>query len=143
MSQVLQEAAVSVSDIGYINAHATSTPMGDSIESTAIHALFGQSNEPGTGPALCLYSASIASCLRPHSLCISSAVYVSSTKGSTGHLLGAAGAVESAFTAMSLYTQQLPGTLNLLEPGTIRQSVSSPDCSSSSSTRFLYRPTLH
>lgn len=84
MSMALNQAGADCSDVGYVNAHATSTPKGDEIEARVIEKLF-QSNK----------------------LCISS------TKGATGHLLGAAGAVEAAFTVMSLVDQVIPPTRNL------------------------------
>jgi 3-oxoacyl-[acyl-carrier-protein] synthase II len=77
------------SKLGYVNAHATSTPKGDEIEAMVIDRVLRSSNEP------------------------SGQVFVSSTKGATGHLLGAAGALEAAFTVMTLVDQQIPPTLNL------------------------------
>lgn len=85
MKLALDDAGLGVNEIGYVNAHATSTPMGDELEGAALKAMFG-SNVP-----------------------------VSSTKGNTGHLLGAAGAIEAVISLKALETQTLPGTLNLTD----------------------------
>jgi 3-oxoacyl-[acyl-carrier-protein] synthase II len=90
MRHALDDAGLVPDDIGYINAHATSTPIGDAIEVFAIDKVFNGRNENISGPLL-----------------------VSSTKGATGHLLGAAGAVETAFTALALRDGVIPPTLNL------------------------------
>ncbi|MDQ3401876.1 MAG: beta-ketoacyl-[acyl-carrier-protein] synthase family protein [Actinomycetota bacterium] len=87
MRRALSRAGVSPSDVGYVNAHGTATKLGDSAEAAAIRELFGES-----GPA------------------------VSSTKGAIGHLLGGAGAVEAAITALSISTGRVPPTLNLDDP---------------------------
>ena len=89
--------------VQYVNAHATSTPKGDEIEARAIHE------------AIC---GDTASSSRQKD---DPVVKVSSTKGSLGHLLGAAGAIEAAFTVQSLLAQTVPPTRNLeqIEPGAV------------------------
>ncbi len=94
MKAALQDAGLALEDIGYINAHGTSTEYNDKFESQAIHAVFGSH---------------------------ASSVPVSSTKSLTGHLLGAAGAVEAAITVYSLKNQTIPGTYNYETPD--------PECS--------------
>ncbi len=84
-----KEHGVEIEDIGYINAHGTSTPLGDLGEAEAVRRLFGDK--------LPLTS-------------------MSSTKSSVGHLLGAAGAVEAVFTVKAIEEQTCPATLNLEDP---------------------------
>jgi 3-oxoacyl-[acyl-carrier-protein] synthase II len=93
MSMALNDAQINPEDIGYINAHGTSTPTGDPLESNAIKSVFKDNAK---------------------------SVWISSTKSMTGHLLGAAGALESAFCAKVIETQVVPPTINLVE--------ASPEC---------------
>ncbi len=86
MEQCLRDSGLQASDIQYVNAHGTSTPMGDGLESAAIKRLLGDHAKK---------------------------VWVSSTKSMTGHALGAAGAIESAFCIMALKDQIAPPTINL------------------------------
>ncbi len=89
MVNALKDAQLSPEQIGYINAHGTSTPAGDKAETQAVKSVFG---------------ASAAN------------VMVSSTKSMTGHLLGAAGAVESIYSILALRDQVIPPTINLDNP---------------------------
>lgn len=93
MRATMKDAGISIEDVDYINAHGTSTPPGDRIETVAIKTVFGE---------------------RAYK------IPVSSTKSMTGHLLGAAGGVESAFTILALKNQIIPPTINLDTPD--------PDC---------------
>jgi len=106
MLSALRDANLRPRDIHYINAHATSTPLGDDIEVAAIDAAFGSSSD--------LHQTRAAA----------NPLYVSSTKGATGHMLGAAGAIEAAFTTLSLRDNMIPPTLNLHDPTTPPASFS-------------------
>lgn len=88
MRAALAMAGITPADIGYLNAHATSTQVGDGGELAAMRALFG--NGPGAA--------------------------ISSTKSATGHLLGAAGGLEAVFSVLALREGILPPTLNLTDP---------------------------
>jgi 3-oxoacyl-[acyl-carrier-protein] synthase II len=85
MALALEEGGVGPEDVGYINAHGTSTYFNDKLESLAIEKLFGA------------YAAKLN---------------ISSTKSMTGHLLGAAGGVEAIATAMAIYNGMIPPTIN-------------------------------
>ncbi len=89
MKACIERAEVNASDIDYVNAHGTSTPMGDEIELRAVERLFG--NE-GAG------------------------LTMSSTKSATGHLLGGAGAIEAIFATLAIRDNVVPPTLNLENP---------------------------
>lgn len=89
MRNAIKDAGIEPSQIGYINAHGTSTPLGDRIESKAIERLFGDHARD---------------------------MVVSSTKSMTGHLLGGAGGLEAGITALSLRDQIVPPTINLENP---------------------------
>jgi 3-oxoacyl-[acyl-carrier-protein] synthase II len=89
MQAALKRAGLVAEDIDYVNAHGTSTPLGDIIEAKAVARLLGDA--PAT-------------------------VSISSTKSATGHLLGAAGAIEAIYTIKTVQTGDLPPTLNLNEP---------------------------
>ncbi len=89
MLAAMQDARVNPEDIGYVNAHGTSTQAGDLAEVAALHAAFGEHAKRCP---------------------------VSSTKSMTGHLLGAAGGIEAVFSLLALRDQVLPPTINLFEP---------------------------
>ena len=93
MRAALKDAAIQPEEVGYINAHATSTPAGAGNESRAIEVVFGE-----------------------HAL--SHKLKVSGTKSMTGHLLGGAGGLEAGITVLALINQELPPTTNLDTPDT-------------------------
>jgi 3-oxoacyl-[acyl-carrier-protein] synthase II len=96
MQAALKRAGIGPSDIDYVNAHGTSTPIGDEIEIGAVRRLFGNAIET---------------------------VSVSSTKSSIGHLLGAAGAVEAIFSVLAIRDNIVPPTLNLENPSDTVQGI--------------------
>lgn len=89
MSIALNKAGLTPADIGYINAHGTSTPLNDRLETIAIKAVFGE---------------------HAHK------VAISSTKSMTGHLMGAGGALEAAFSSLAIAENVIPPTINLENP---------------------------
>lgn len=95
MAAALAQAGLRADEVQHLNAHATSTPVGDRGELAAIRRVFGT----GAGPAIV------------------------STKSATGHLLGAAGAVATIFTVQALRDQVVPGTLNLHAPDELAQGL--------------------
>jgi 3-oxoacyl-[acyl-carrier-protein] synthase II len=89
MRNAIKDAGISPSDIAYVNAHGTSTPVGDRIESKAIRQAFGAHADK---------------------------LAVSSTKSMTGHLLGGAGGLEAGIIALALRDQIAPPTINYVTP---------------------------
>jgi 3-oxoacyl-[acyl-carrier-protein] synthase II len=90
MKIALKHAGLQPTDVQYINAHGTSTPLGDRAETTAIKNVFGDYAKNG--------------------------LTVSSSKSMTGHLLGAAGAIEAAVSILAIHDSIIPPTINLDNP---------------------------
>ena len=90
MNNALSDAKLNISDIDYLNMHGTSTPVGDVAETMAVKRVFGERATKG--------------------------LIASSTKSMTGHLLGAAGAIEGAFCALAVNDKVIPPTINLEDP---------------------------
>jgi 3-oxoacyl-[acyl-carrier-protein] synthase II len=86
MKMAMDDASIEASEVGYINAHATSTPLGDASETRVIKQALGEEQALRTP--------------------------VSSTKGATGHCFGAAGAIEAVFTTLAVFDRKLPPTIN-------------------------------
>ncbi|RAU47477.1 MULTISPECIES: beta-ketoacyl-ACP synthase II [unclassified Pseudomonas] len=95
MQAAIRQAGIEPSDIQHLNAHATSTPVGDKGEMAAIKTVFGDQNR----------------------------VAVTATKSATGHLLGAAGGIEAIFTALAIRDQIAPATLNLEHPDEAAEGI--------------------
>lgn len=95
MQQALHQAGITPTEVQHLNAHATSTQVGDRAELAAIRALFGDAQN----------------------------LFITSTKGSTGHLLGAAGGIEAAFTVLALRDQIVPPTLNFDSPDPLAEGL--------------------
>jgi beta-ketoacyl-acyl-carrier-protein synthase II len=93
IEMALRKAGIECERVGYVNAHGTGTPMNDRVETQALKRIFGE-----------------------HAYNLG----VSSTKSMTGHMMGAAGAIEAAFTVLALHDQVMPPTMNYEEPD--------PDC---------------
>jgi 3-oxoacyl-[acyl-carrier-protein] synthase II len=92
MEMAIKRAGISPDEVDYINAHGTSTPMGDEIELRAVERILGNAAENTT---------------------------MSSTKSATGHLLGAAGAIEAIFALLAIRDNVVPPTINLDNPSVL------------------------
>ncbi|CAL5023410.1 unnamed protein product [Urochloa decumbens] len=101
MKRALDQSGLNANEIDYVNAHATSTPLGDAVEVNAIKSVFG--NHAASG-----------------------GLSLSSTKGAIGHLLGAAGSVEAIFTVLAIHHGVAPPTLNLEQPDPLFEGAFTP-----------------
>jgi 3-oxoacyl-[acyl-carrier-protein] synthase II len=95
MKHALKDGKIDVERVDYVNAHATSTPIGDRQEQLAMRGVFGEHALGKKNPK---------------------GLWVSATKSMTGHLLGAAGGLEAAITALSMQHGIIPPTINLDDP---------------------------
>ncbi|KAM1666561.1 hypothetical protein ACFX1X_046181 [Malus domestica] len=101
MTHALRQSGLHPKQVDYVNAHATSTPLGDAIEANAIKTIFSDHVTSG-------------------------ALALSSTKGAVGHLLGAAGAVEAIFSILAIHHGIAPPTLNLSQPDPVFKDAFMP-----------------
>jgi 3-oxoacyl-[acyl-carrier-protein] synthase II len=109
MSAAIRDAGIQASQVGYVNAHGTSTPLGDAIETVALKRVFGE------------HARKLA---------------VSSTKSMTGHLLGGAGGLEAGISALALRDQKLPPTINYEHPDPACDLDYVPNCSRTSNLEY-------
>ena len=119
MAAALDDAGVQPHDVDYLNAHATSTPAGDRAELRAVRRLFGGCDAPPLAAEVASEHSPSPPSLFPAEaqplLQREQPLAISSTKGATGHLLGAAGALESAFCVLAIRDSVVPPTLHLDE----------------------------
>jgi len=109
MSAAIRDAGIQASQVGYVNAHGTSTPLGDAIETVALKRVFGE------------HARKLA---------------VSSTKSMTGHLLGGAGGLEAGISALALRDQKLPPTINYEHPDPACDLDYVPNCSRTANLEY-------
>jgi len=109
MSAAIRDAGIEASQVGYVNAHGTSTPLGDAIETLALKRVFGE------------HARKLA---------------VSSTKSMTGHLLGGAGGLEAGISALALRDQKLPPTINYEHPDPACDLDYVPNCSRTANLEY-------
>jgi 3-oxoacyl-[acyl-carrier-protein] synthase II len=109
MSAAIRDSGIEASQVGYVNAHGTSTPLGDAIETLALKRVFGE------------HARKLA---------------VSSTKSMTGHLLGGAGGLEAGISALALRDQKLPPTINYEHPDPACDLDYVPNCSRTANLEY-------